>query len=185
MIGRDACAFDRDRGGTTMPRMFTVKGTKNVEDALLKAKVSSGQAASTMEAVRALNPGVNLNEPTVGTVIFVPDSPNLKVSVSDSVSATPFGDLQQLVQQALDAAAKDLKAGNATRAAERADVTAAMKVAEVARILADDAELKQLAADATKAFAEDQQQADQAEQALAAASKAALAGLTVLSKLLG
>jgi hypothetical protein len=89
------------------------------------------------------------------------------------------------VRQALDGAAKDLKAANATRAAERDDVTAALKVAAVARLIGDDAELKQQAADAVNAFKADQQQADQAEQALAAASKAALAKLAEVSKLVG
>ena len=172
-----------------MPRMLTIdrntRNLKDVTDLLLKAKLSTAQTASAIEALKALNPGVNFNQLTAGTVIFVPDLPSVKVSVSDSVSAAPLDDLQQLVRQALDGAAKDLKAGNATRAAERADVTAAMKIAAVARILAGDAELKQLAADAIKAFNDDQQQADQAEQALAAASKAALATLTELSKLLG
>jgi hypothetical protein len=171
-----------------MPRMLTIdqntRNLKDVTDLLLKANLSNAQASSTIEAVRTLNPGVNFNQLTVGTVIFVPDLPSLKVSVSDSVSAAPLHDLQQLVRQALDGAAKDLKTGNATRAAERADVTAAMKIADVARILAGDAELKQLAADAIKSFNDDQQQADQADHALAAASKAALATLTEVSKLL-
>jgi hypothetical protein len=165
---------------------MNIKNFEDVKSLLLKAKLSSGQAASAIEALRALNPGVNFDdELTAGTVVFVPDSPSLKVSASDSVSGTSLDDLQQLVRQALDGAAKDLKAGNAARAAERADVTATMKIAAVARILAGDAELKQLAADAIKAFTEDQQQADQAEQALAVTSKAALAKLTELGKLLG
>jgi hypothetical protein len=170
-----------------MPRTFVVdkktQSLNNLTDLLLKANLSNAQTASAIEAVKALNPGLNLERLPADTVIFVPDSPGFKVSVSDSVSGAPLGDLQQLARQALDGAAKDLKAGNATRAAERADVTAAMKIAAVARMVADDAELKQLAADATKAFKEEQQQADQAEQALATASKAALAKLTELSKL--
>lgn len=171
-----------------MPRMLTIdqntRNLKDVTDLLLKANLSNAQASSTIEAVRTLNPGVNFNQLTAGTVIFVPDLPSLKVSVSDSVSAAPLDDLQQLVRQALDGAAKDSKTGNDTRAAERADVTAAMKIAAVARILAGDAELKQLAADVIKSFNDEQQQTDQAEHALAAASKAALATLTEVSKLL-
>jgi hypothetical protein len=189
LIRRNACDFDLDRGGTTMIRTLTIDNdTRNLQDLsgrLLKARLSSGQTASAIEALQALNPGVNLEQLTAGTVLFVPDTPSFKVSASDSVPGKPLDDLQQLMRQALDAAAKDLKAGNAARAAERADVIAAMKIDSVARILASDAELKQLAADATKAFTDDQQQADQAEQALAAASNAALAKLAELSKLLG
>jgi hypothetical protein len=172
-----------------MLRMLTIdKNIKRFEDVtslLLKAKLSSGQTASAIEALRARNPGVNFDELTAGTVVFVPDSPSLKVSASDPVSGTSLNDLQQLVRQALDAAAKDMEAGNAARAAENAEVTATMKITAVARILASDAELKQLTADAIKAFTEDQEQADRAEQALAAASKTALAKLTEVKKLLG
>jgi hypothetical protein len=154
-------------------------------DHILKVRLSSGQTAAAIEALQALNPGVNLEQLPAGTVLFVPDTPSFKVSVSDSVSDKPLDDLQQLVRQALAGAAKDLKDGNAARAAERADVTEVMKTAAVARILASDAELKQLAADAAKAFKDDEEQAGQAEQTLAAASKAALAKLAELSKLLG
>jgi hypothetical protein len=175
----------------TMLRTLTIDKSKNIkklEDVkrlLLKANLSSVQAASAIEALLALNRGVNFDKLTADTVVvFVPDLPSLKVSASESVSGTSLDDLQQLVRQALDTAAKDIKAGNAARAAESADVTATMKIDAVARILAGDAELKQLAADASKAFTEDQQQAEQAEQALAAASKAALARLTDMKKLL-
>jgi hypothetical protein len=175
----------------TMLRTLTIDKSKNIkklEDVkglLLKANLSSGQAASATEALLALNRGVNFDKLTAGTVVFVPDLPGLKVSASEPVSGTSLDDLLQLVRQALDAAAKDIKAGNAARAAESADVTATMKIDAVARILASDAELKQLAADASKAFTEEQQQAEQTEQALAAASKAALARLTEVKKLLG
>lgn len=162
-----------------------IKDLEDVKSRLLKTELSSGRAASAIEALRALNHGVNFDELTAGTVLFVPDGPSFELSASDSLSGTPLDDLQQLVEKALDGAAKDLKASNAARAAKSADVSATMSIAAVARILAGDAELKQLAADATKAFAQDQQQAHQAEQDLAAASRAALAKLAEIAKLLG
>src|ERR1700757_3379462 len=90
-------------------------------DHMLKARLCSGQIAIAVEALQTLNPGVNLEQLTPGTVLFVPDEPSFKVSVSDSVASKPFDDLQQLVRQALAGAANDLKGGNAGRAAERAD----------------------------------------------------------------
>jgi len=172
-----------------MPRTFVIgdkiQSLNDLTGLLLKANLSNAQTASAIDAVKALNPDVNLDQPAPDTVIFVPDSPSFKVSVSDPVAGGPLGDLQQLVRQVLDGAAKDLKAANAARAAERDDVAAALKVAAVARMIGDDAELKQQAADAVNAFKADQQQADQAEQALAAASKAALAKLAEVTKLVG
>jgi hypothetical protein len=171
-----------------MPRILVIdKTTKNLaglKTVLLNANLDNAQAASAIESLQALNPGLDLDKLTAGTAVLVPDLPAFNASSSASASGAPLDDLQKLVTQALDGVAADLKAGNATRAAERADVVATMKTDAVRRILAGDADLKQLAADATKALTEEQQQADQAEQSLAAASAAALAKLKEISKLL-
>src|SRR4030081_539374 len=116
-----------------MPRTFVIgdkiQSLNDLTGLLLKDNLSSPRTASAIDAVKALNPDVNLDQPAPDTVIFVPDSPRFKVSVSDPVSGSPLGDLQHLVRQALAGAAKDLKAANAARATERDDVTAVLKVA--------------------------------------------------------
>lgn len=171
-----------------MPRILVIdKNTQNLatlKTVLLNANLGNAQAASAIESLQALNPGLDLDKLTAGTAVLVPDLPAFNASTSASASGVPLDDLQKLVTQALDDLTADLKSGNATRAAERADITTAMKTAAIKRTLASDADLKQMGADTIKAFDNDQQLAERAERDLAAASTVALAKLMQVSKLL-
>jgi len=138
---------------------------------LLDARLSSARSNAALDALQAANPHADLKNLRAGTVLFVPEVSGLKTSASASVPGGALADFQQMVRSALGQAAEKLKAGDATRAGERDAITAVIGTAAVT--------------EETKAFEEDQKQADQAEQALAAASRAVLAKLSELSKLLG
>jgi hypothetical protein len=171
-----------------MPRILvTDKNTQNLatlKAVLLNANLGNAQAASAIESLQAINPGLDLDKLTAGTAVLVPDLPAFNASASVPASGVPLDDLQKLVTQALDGLTADLKSGNATRATERADIITALKTDALERTLSSDADLKQLGADAIKAFDNDQQLAERAERDLAAAAPAALAKLMEVSKLL-
>jgi hypothetical protein len=152
---------------------------------LLDSRLRSGQVDAALQQLKTLNPHADMEKLRAGTVLFVPDSPGFKVSAGPSAQKTLLDDLRTLVTGALDNAARNMKSGNATRATERADVTAILKSAAFKRIVGTDKDLAQQADDAQKAMANEKGQDKQAEEALATISKAALAALTQMSKLVG
>jgi hypothetical protein len=152
---------------------------------LIAGKTTAGQAEMALKQLQELNPHLDLNKIHAGAVILVPDAPNFKATEGDPVGSGTFAEFQQLVRSSLADAADRLKSGNAARASERTDITAALKTAAFKRILETDADLKQQLADATKSFKDEQQQADKDEQAVAAAAKQALSILSQLGQNLG
>ncbi len=164
-------------------RMVTIKDRTDFEALsarLLKANLSSPQSEKALASLRALNPHTDMRDMPAGTVLLVPDTPGFKVSESDPVLGDPLGELQKIVQTALDQAAGNLKANRAARAAERAEITAVLKGDAIRRLMDLDGELKQQVADVSKVLKEEE--ADQAEEVLARTSKAALAKINELRK---
>ena len=149
---------------------------------LFKARLSAGQVKSALASLQAMNRHADFTKLRAGTVLIIPDSPNFKVSASESVQGGALDDFQHLARTALAQAAADVKASAAARAAERADVVAALKSAPLRRALESDAELKQQVEEAIKALKQDEQQMEEAEPLLAQVSKAAMSKLADLSK---
>jgi hypothetical protein len=169
-------------------RMLTITQDTDLQalsGLLLDARLGSARTDAAIDALQAVNPHADLKKLRAGTVLFVPETSGFKGSASVSVQGNALGDFQQMVRNVLGQAAEKLKAGDTTRAGERDAITAVIGTAAVKRILDSDPELMKQVTEETKAFEEDQKQADQAEQALAAASRAVLAKLSELSKLLG
>ena len=167
-------------------RMMVIKQDTDLDvlkGDLLKARSSGTQVDSAMAALAALNPHLDLDKLSAGQVVLVPDLPPFKVSVSDPVTATPVDQFRQLVSDSLERAGKSLRAAHAAASSGRADVTTALNTAALKRLVESDAALKQQVADVTKAFRQDQADAQQAETDFGAAAKAALEKLTQLSKL--
>jgi hypothetical protein len=167
--------------------MLVIKQNTDVQalsDQLLKAKISSAQSESALTQLQALNPHVDLTKLSAGTVLLVPDLPSIKITPTDPVHGQAFADFQKLVGNSLDEAVTSLRVESRDRAAERSDVTAALKVTAVTRAIGSDATLKAQAAAVSKTFAQDQQLDKDTVSAAASASKDALATLAELSKLL-
>jgi len=152
---------------------------------LLNARLSAPQATAALANLQALNPHVDIKKLKAGQMLLVPDAPGFKVSATDSVQGQGLQAFTDSVTQALGATAERLKAGNAARASERADVLAVLKLAAVKRLIDSDADLKQQVAESTRSFKDDDQQAADLERNLASAIKAASAKLTEIGKLLG
>jgi hypothetical protein len=167
-------------------RMLIVKQDTDLpalSGSLLAAKLGARQTDAALQSLQALNPHVDLKKLRTGSVLLVPDAPAFKTSATNPVHGGALDAFQQLVRDALGGLAERLKAGDAGRAAERAEVTSVLK--NLGRVSAADPDLQQQIAGITKAFQEDQKTADQAQQAVAAAGKEATAALAALGKRLG
>src|SRR5262245_53560089 len=133
-----------------MLRTFVVKGDTNLKSlgsTLLDARFGGAQADAALDRLKALNPHANPERIPAGTVLFVPDSPGFKASAATSTQAAPLDDFRALLSSALTDAASNMKAGNAQRAAERADVSAVVKSAVFKRIAGDDKDIAQQVSD--------------------------------------
>lgn len=171
-----------------MLRTFVVKSDTNLQSlgtTLLDARFRGAQADAALERLKALNPHADPNRIPAGTVLFVPDSPGFKASASTPTQSAPLDDFRALLSAALSDAADGMKAANAARAGERADVAAVFKSAAFKRIAGDDRDLAQQVSDAQKSMATEESDDKQAEEALATISKAALAALTQIGKVAG
>ena len=127
---------------------------------------------------------MDLTKLSAGTVLLVPDLPSIKITPTDPVHGQAFADFHKLVGDSLDEAVTSLRVDSRDRAAERSDVTAALKVTAVTQAIGSDATLKAQAAAVSKTFAQDQQLDKDTVSAVASASKDALATLAELIKLL-
>jgi hypothetical protein len=167
-------------------RMVTIKDRTDFQALsarLLKANLSTPQSEKALASLRALNPHADIHDVPAGTVLLVPDTPGFKVSESDPVLGDALGELQKIIQTALEQAAANLKASRTARTAERAEITVVLKGDALKRLMESDGDLKQQVADASKALKEEE--ADQAEEVVARTSKAALAKITELRKRVG
>ena len=171
-----------------MPRTFTVRNETTLQAlgaTLLDARFSGAQADAAMERVKALNPHVDFQRIAPGTVIFVPDTPGLKATVGTAAQTGPIDEFRALLTGALGDAASRLKAGNAARATERADLSAALGSAAFKRVTGADRDIAAQVTEAQGVMANEERADKQAEENLATVSKAALAALAQLRKVAG
>lgn len=170
-----------------MLRPLVVKKDTNLQSlalTVLDARFKGAQADAAAH-LKAVNPHLDPDKISAGTVVLVPDTPGFKAAAASAIQSQPFGDFRKMVADALDAAAEKMKSGNGARAAERDDVAAAVKSAAFKRLTANDPDVQKQAGAALKAA--DQEAADdkEAEDTLAKVSKAALTALDQLAKIVG
>lgn len=171
-----------------MLRTFVVKSETDLpalSSALLDGRFRGAQADAALADLKRLNPHADLTQLKPGTVLFVPDTPGFKATAATSVQAGFLADFRTRLTGALDAAARDAKVGMAGRAAERADVSAALASAVFKNAAANDPILTGQGGAAAKAMAAEETDDKQSLDALAAASRAVLASLDQLEKVLG
>jgi len=158
-------------------RVIVIKESTDLQSlgTRLVGKKTGGTAA--LEQVQALNPHVDFTKIAAGTVLLLPDSPELKTD-ADKDTRSPAGD-------AFDGFAKDADAGVKLAAqrlrvaadalnADRAGISAAVKTAAVKRLIEADPLLKKQLDDAGTAWTAGQK-----------ASQDAAKQLEVLQKMLG
>jgi hypothetical protein len=158
---------------------------KALTASVLDGRFKGPQADAVAARLEAANPHVDPARISAGTVVLVPDTPGFKAAAASSVQSEPFADFGKMVSEALGAAAGRMKSGNALRAAERADVAAAVKSAAFKRLVANDPDVQKQAEEALKAAEQEAAADKQSEETVALLGKTALAALGELGKVVG
>jgi hypothetical protein len=174
-----------------MIRMFQVKSPDALQS-LIKAGAkgdakgdvqTEASSAAALARLQQLNPHVNLSKLKAGTVLLVPDIPGLGGVQGASIGAEAFDGLAADAASGLKAATAKVRAGAASRDAERKELTAIFKSAEVKRLSDGDAVLQKELVDAELRFKADQKEAAQSVLLLDEAGKALTSELAALGKL--
>jgi len=152
---------------------------------LFTASQPAATTAAALERVKALNPHVDLQRLAPGTVLVLPDLPSMNPSHSRSLGGDAFAGLATEATNGLKAAVQRARAGADGSAADRSDVTAALRLAAVKRIVESDPTFsRQLEAAGARASA-DQKQAQVAAAAVEKLAAQTAAELAKLAKLFG
>jgi len=109
-----------------MTNVFVVGTEQNLTDltgSILKARSSVTTRESAIAALRAANPGLDLDRIRPGTVVLVPPLDGVRVSVAGADPVTDVGtDLVQRVQAAVDGLAGGAEAAEEERQLEKKSV---------------------------------------------------------------
>lgn len=169
-------------------RMFVIKQETDLEglsSKLLRGRTSEADAGAAIERVKALNPHVDFASLSAGTVLLVPDSPEIKESAAASFSGDTLQDVIKDVDSGLKTSGARVKQGFERLSADRTSVSAVLKVAAVKKIVDSDPVLKKQLEAADAQFKEDQKKATAAQKLLEDVQKKAIEELAELQKLLG
>lgn len=146
-----------------------------------------GSSSATLERLKALNPHVDFNRIEPGTVLLLPDTPDMDAGDKDTRS--PAGDaLDDLVRHVKDgfqaAAARAASAGD-DLAADRGAIAAAAKTAAFRRLVESDPLLKKQLDEAGEASDAELKKIREAAKQVEAMGMAAADELAALRRLLG
>ena len=152
----------------------------------LARKLFTGATSTVaLERVKRLNPHADLQHVAPGTVLLWPDLPVPEGAASSAIGDDLFDGFSKDVASGLEAVAKNLRAGAASRAADRGAVEGVLKLDGVKRTIEADAALKKQVDEVLTSFDTDQKEAHAASKMVNALQKGAASELAALSKLLG
>jgi hypothetical protein len=166
----------------------TEKNFAALRPRLFEGKVSNTVAGEVADQVREANPHANLDKLTPGTVLTIPDSPNVQVRGEVSLDKPTTGELKGLGDQAKALLAGIVTAADAREAAsheERARALEALDAIGTATARPRDKALTKEIAAARKAVTEEDGHADQRIQTLKRAQAEWTDGVDALVQRLG
>lgn len=110
----------------------------------LIGKKSAAASSAALDHLKALNPHVDFNRIEAGTVLLLPDTPDIKADDRDShsIADDTFEDLSRHMKEGFGAAAARVAKATDDLAADRSAVASAVKTAPVKRLIESDALLK-------------------------------------------
>ncbi len=170
-----------------MLRTFTVTENTDLQSlrgTLLDGRFRGAHAEAAVAQLRAFNPHADLDRLSPGTVLFVPDTAGFKAAAGTSVQSARLDDFRTLVAEGLRQAAVTMRSAAAARAADRAEVIAALDSDAFRRLVATDNDLA-AQGDAARASIDDEQNDSQAIETVATINRGALAALTEIARLFG
>ena len=143
----------------------------------------TGQA--TLDQVERLNPHVvDFQRLEAGTVLLLPDSPELNTKDSQSLAGNGFEDFAAHTSEGFKAVAQRMGLSAEALAADRAAVNAALKIAAVKRQIESDPLLQKQLDEANREFADAQKKAQDAAGQIETMQKEMGAELEALRKML-
>ena len=171
-----------------MPRTFVISKTTTLK--ALTAQLSTDAAAGdndapavTQATLQRLNPHISdLARIPAGTVVFVPDTPNVRAATS-SVGGQGFQEFAEQARQASASTTQRVSASYSALAEQQKEVATALKSAAVRKQVEADADLQKLVADSDAVFKADQQNAKATQQTLESIQKGVADELAVLAKM--
>lgn len=142
------------------------------------------EAVAMFERIKSLNPHVDFKRLEAGTVLLLPDSPELKDSESRSLAGDAFADFSKHATEGFDTIAERVRAAAKALATERTNVIAALKTPAVERQIESDSLLKRQLIDAREEFVAEQKKEQGALKQLESMQKAVAKELAALAGLL-
>ena len=166
-------------------RMIVIKQSTDFKSLGTLLLGPNAGSSKTLEVIKQLNPHVDFNRITAGSVLLIPDAPDLKAGETVSVSGETFGAFTQQAMAGFDAAATRVSAAHSKRLTDQKEFSGLLKLAAIKRALESDPELKNQFDAASEVFKQDQVQAKVAEESLKLIKEGMGAEFAALAKLLG
>lgn len=145
----------------------------------------AGDPSSSLERLKLLNPHVDFGRLSAGTVLFLPDAPDIEAADSRTLDGGAFEAFASDLENGVQAAAARTRAGYERLSADRSEVGAVLKTAALKRLVESDGALKAQLDEVNAQFAKDQRDAQDAVKQLEAMQKEAAAEMAALGKLFG
>lgn len=139
---------------------------------------------ATLERIKSLNPQVDFQSMAAGTVLLLPDAPELKDSESQSIAGDAFADFTNHLTEGFKTVVKRVRSGAKVLAADREAVTAVLTTEAVKNLIKSDSLLEKQLDGASKEFSIEQEKALEAAKQVDLMQEAVALELTALAGLL-
>jgi hypothetical protein len=166
-------------------RMFVIKQAtdlQGVSTQLLRRTAGEG-GAGALERLQALNPHVDFRKLKAGTVLLVPDTPEIKPSASRTLGEEPVDALVEELSRGLKEQATRVRTALQRQEDDRTAVAAALKTAAAKRILESDPQLTDQVQAALQQSSDDRKRAQQTLEQITGVQELATKELARLQKL--
>jgi hypothetical protein len=168
-------------------RMFILKKGSDLQgmsaELLKSGAADTDTGRVTLERIKELNPHVDFQRLDAGTVLLVPDAPDIKAGAAASVGGEAFDGFVGDVRSGLGASSTRIKQGFERIADDRSAVSAALKTASLKRLVQSDPALKKQLEAADLQFKADIKRGEEAQAALQRAQEQAIEELTALKRM--
>jgi hypothetical protein len=169
-------------------RVILLKQASDFQDltSRLLGRRPAGSSAVTLDHLKTLNPHVDFNRIEPGTVLLLPDTPDIRADDKDSLSPADdaFDDVVRHVDNGFQDAAAQIAKAVDELSADRVAIGLAAKTAEFKRLLESDPLLKKQLDAAAEASNAELKKVKEAAKQLEVLRKAAGEGLAALRQLL-
>lgn len=150
-----------------------------------KGKAGANEVSqATLDQVKRLNPHVDFQRIEAGTVLLLPDSPELNAKDSQSPGGDAFEDFVAHTSEGFKAVTQRMGLNAEALAADRTAVNATLKIAAVKRQIESDPLLQKQLDEANSEFTDAQKKAQEAAGQVEAMQKDVNAELEALRKML-